>query len=245
MNALQAPLIADSSAPLIADSGAPLPPCTSADTDVRASDAWERERIVRSQFAVGAATSNELVQTSLFAKTCLTSAAVGSPYAEPTNEQMAAQVQQLVTEGQQLVTQVQQMQQQQTQQFTALTQQVTALTQQVTALTQQVTALTQQTALMNESMTGMSQRLHRLEVRQENAMAQENEDAILPILRGAADVPAVFPESRGDLISLCESNIVTLLNFYELPTGGNVIERRRRLARYVGVQIVYLRQGDM
>jgi hypothetical protein len=223
MNALQAPRIAYS--------GAPLPPCTSADTDVRASDAWERERIVRSLFAVGAATSNELVQTSLFAKTCLTSAAVGSPYAEPTNEQMAAQVQQLVT-------QVQQMQQQQTQQFTAQTQQVAALT-------QQVAALTQQTALMNESMTGMSQRLHRLEVRQENAMAQENEDAILPILRGAADVPAVFPESRGDLISLCGSNVVTLLNFYELPTGGNVKERRRRLARYVGVQIVYLRQGDM
>jgi hypothetical protein len=223
MNALQAPRIAYS--------GAPLPPCTSADTDVRASDAWERERIVRSLFAVGAATSNELVQTSLFAKTCLTSAAVGSPYAEPTNEQMAAQVQQLVTQGQQLVTQVQQMQQQQTQQFTALT--------------QQVAALTQQTALMNESMTGMSQRLHRLEVRQENAMAQENEDTILPILRGAADVPAVFPESRGDLISLCGSNVVTLLNFYELPTGGNVKERRRRLARYVGVQIVYLRQGDM
>jgi hypothetical protein len=71
-----------------------------------------------------------------------------------------------------------------------------------------------------------------------NERVNDGKDTIRFIPRGAAVVPAVFPENRGDLLKLSRSELITLLSFYELPTGGTVKYLRRRLADFIGVPTV-------
>jgi TolA-binding protein len=140
-------------------------------------------------------------------------AAVGTPYATPTNEQLAAQMQQM---QQQLQQQMQQMQQQMQQQ------------------------LQQQMQQMQQQMQQMQQQQQVEHVRQSNAWCYRLDDPVRHFPNAAGQpVSQCFPETFGALVALNSNNSRTCLQYYGLQQHGTAIERRRRLAEHLGVKLVH------
>lgn len=85
---------------------------------------------------------------------------------------------------------------------------------------------------------------NELRARQNNSSVDHDADviewfAMPPVLVNGVmqqqPIPAVAPQTKGELFALLAVNANTLLGYYGLPLGGDVIQKRKRLARHLGL----------
>ena len=74
-------------------------------------------------------------------------------------------------------------------------------------------------------------------IRRDNFNAGVPESPIYP-LEVNGQVPDPFPENRRGLFALINGEINPILNFYNLDNAGTLIQKRRRLARFIGLRIL-------
>ena len=68
-----------------------------------------------------------------------------------------------------------------------------------------------------------------------NRTSSRDTDNIQPLRGVDGEIPDMFPATRGDLFALPANTCDALLVAYELPNGGNLNARRRRLAGHCGI----------
>ena len=67
-----------------------------------------------------------------------------------------------------------------------------------------------------------------------NRTSVRNTDNIQPLRGVNGEIPDLFPATIGDLFALPANTCDALLAAYELPIGGDLNARRRRLASHCG-----------
>ncbi|XXQ38432.1 SAP domain-containing protein [Plasmodiophora brassicae] len=117
--------------------------------------------------------------------------------------------------------------------------QVAALHGQVAALQGQVVAVQGQVAAVREQLVAQVAAMEALDARILNGTVEAPDDLIAAVANAAGDaVPAAFPATRRHLTVLTGAQANRLLAYYGMPAGGTVAQRRRRLARRLGVRNV-------
>jgi hypothetical protein len=48
-------------------------------------------------------------------------------------------------------------------------------------------------------------------------------------------IPEIVPQTKGALFGLNNANAMVLLQYYDLPVNGNLDQKRKRLARHIGL----------
>ncbi|XXQ38429.1 SAP domain-containing protein [Plasmodiophora brassicae] len=103
----------------------------------------------------------------------------------------------------------------------------------------QVAALQGQVAAVREQLVAQNAAMQALDARILNGTVEAPDDMIVAVLNAAGDaVPAAFPATRRQLTALTGAHANGLLAYYGMPAGGTVAQRRRRLARRLGVRNV-------
>ncbi len=190
-----------------------LPACDAPDLIERTLQALHRARAVEFALQGGAATQAEVVRHRQYLAVVEAQSAVSTPYASPTNVQLAAQMQQMQHEIQQ---QMQQQTQQQTQQMQQHAQQ------------------------MQQHAQQMQQQQHMELVRQLNAWCYRLDDPVRHFPNAAGQpISRYFPATCGALDALNLNNSKACLQYYGLQQHGTAVERRRRLAEHLGVKMVH------
>jgi septal ring factor EnvC (AmiA/AmiB activator) len=117
-------------------------------------------------------------------------------------------------------------------QLDAMQQQLGAVQQQLDALQQQLGALQP----MQQQLDALQQRMEQMEFnvpcRFTNSRARLDDTVVWLQGQGGQQPPGAPPMT---LAQLLDASAATLLAFYGLPAGGDIAEKRLRLASYLGV----------
>ncbi|CAG8519904.1 5441_t:CDS:1 [Paraglomus brasilianum] len=80
----------------------------------------------------------------------------------------------------------------------------------------------------------------RTQARVANSTIRDDRTAnIEPLHTNAGDIPPNFPQDFNAIRNAQSAEITALLTAYGQPTNGNLITRKRRLAKYLGIRSLF------